>query len=168
VAAPDPAVELTRAASAADRAALHRLYALYLHDLSEFTAHYALDADARWTPSYLDDMLSRPVCHCLLARSGGAAAGFALVATQPFPYMPADADVHLAEFFVAKPYRRRGLGRAMADATLRRFPGRWNLAVVDANAPAFAFWRKIVSEVTGGDYAEVEGSGDTSFRFSVG
>lgn len=167
MAAPDPAVELIRAASAADRAALQRLYALYLHDLSEFTAHYSLDDEARWTPSYLDDMLSRPMCHCLLARSGGAAAGFALVATQPFPYMPADADAHLAEFFVAKPYRRRGLGRAVAEATLRRFPGRWNLAVVDANAPAFAFWRNVVAELTAGDYVETERSGDTSFRFSL-
>jgi predicted acetyltransferase len=76
--------------------------------------------------------------------------------------------VHLAEFFVAKPYRRRGLGRAVAEATLRRFPGRWNLAVVDANVPAFAFWRTVVAELTGGDYAEIEGTGDTSFRFSVG
>jgi predicted acetyltransferase len=168
VAAPDPAVELVRAESESDRAALHRLYVLYLHDLSEFTGHYALDAEARWTPSYLDDMLARPMCHCLLVRSGGAAAGFALLAQQPFPYMPADADFHLAEFFVAKPYRRRGVGRVAAEATLRRFPGRWSLAVVDANAPAFAFWRGVLGELTGGDYAEIEGSGDTSFRFSLG
>jgi predicted acetyltransferase len=167
VAAPDPAVELVRAESESDGAALHRLYVLYLHDLSEFTGHYALDAEARWTPSYLDDMLARPMCHCLLVRSHGAAAGFALVAQQPFPYMPADADFHLAEFFVAKPYRRSGLGRAAAEATLRRFPGRWNLAVVDRNAPAFAFWRSVLAELTGGDYAEIEGTGDTSFRFSI-
>jgi predicted acetyltransferase len=168
VAAPEPAVELVRAESGADVAALHRLYPLYLHDLSEFTGHYALDAEARWTPSYLDDMLARPECHCLLLRSDGAAAGFALVAQQPFPYMPADADFHLAEFFVAKPYRRRGLGRAAAEGTLRRFPGRWNLAVVDGNAPAFAFWRSVVADLTRGDYAEIEGTGDTSFRFSLG
>ena len=168
MAAPDAAVELVRAETPADRAALHRLYALYLHDLSEFTGHYALDAEAHWTPSYLDDMLGRPECHCLLARSGGAAAGFALVATQPFPYMPGDADAHLAEFFVAKPYRRRGVGRAAAELALRRFPGRWSLAVVDANAPAFAFWRAVVAELAGNAYAEIEGTGDTSFRFSIG
>jgi predicted acetyltransferase len=167
VAAAEPAVELVRAESEADRAALHRLYSLYLHDLSEFTDHYALDAEARWTPSYLDDMLARPMCHCLLVRTDGRAAGFALVATQPFPYMPADAEAHLAEFFVARPYRHRGLGRVAAEATLRRYSGRWNLAVVDANTGAFAFWRAVVAELTGGDYAEIEGTGDTSFRFSL-
>lgn len=167
MAAPDSGLELIRAESDGDRAALHRLYALYLHDLSEFTEHYALDAEARWEPSYLDDMLGRAVCHCLLLRSGGAAAGFSLVAQQPFPFMPADADFHLAEFFVAKPYRRRGLGRQAADATLRRFPGRWSLTVVDGNEPASAFWRRVVGELTGNDYAEIEGVGDTSFRFST-
>jgi predicted acetyltransferase len=167
VAAPDPAVELVRAESGADREALHRLYPLYLHDLSEFSDHYALDAEARWTPSYLDDMLARPMCHCLLIRSDGNAAGFALVATQPFPHMPTDADAHLAEIFVARPYRRHGLGRRAAEATLRAFPGRWSLAVVDRNEPAFAFWRAVVSELTGGAYAEIEGTGDTSFRFSI-
>jgi len=147
---------------------LQRLYPLYLHDLSEFTDHYALDDEARWTPSYLDDMLARPVCHCLLVRFGGHAVGFALVATQPFPHMPADADAHLAEFFVAKPYRRRGRGRAAAEATLRLFPGRWSLAVVHGNAPALTFWQTVVGGMTGGDYAEIEGVGETSLRFSVG
>ena len=130
MAAPDSAVALVRAESAADRAALHRLYPLYLHDLSEFTDHYALDEAAHWIPSYLDDMLARPMCHCLLIRAEGRAAGFALVATQPFPHMPADADAHLAEFFVARPYRGHGLGRRAAESTLRAFPGRWSLAVV--------------------------------------
>lgn len=165
---PDSTIELVRAETEADRAALQRLYALYLHDLSEFTGHYALDEEARWTPSYLDDMLGRPMCHCLLARSAGSAVGFALVTTQPFPYMPADADVQLAEFFVAKPYRRRGLGRAAAAATLRLFPGHWSLAVVDRNTAAFAFWRNVVAELAGEDYAELDGVGETSFRFSIG
>ena len=167
MAAPDPAVELVRAESRTDREALQRLYPLYLHDLSAFSDHYALDSEARWTPSYLDDMLARPVCHCLLIRSDGNAAGFALVATQPFPHMPADADAHLAEFFVAGPYRRRGLGRGAARATLQAFPGRWSLAVVEGNEPAFAFWRAVVADLTGGAYAEIEGTGDTSFRFSI-
>ena len=167
MAAPDPAVELVRAESGTDRDALRRLYPLYLHDLSEFSDHYALDSEARWTPSYLDDMFARPMCHCLLIRSDGNAAGFALVATQPFPHMPADADAHLAEFFVARPYRRRGLGRQAAKATLQAFPGRWSLAVVDRNEPAFAFWRAVVAELTGGAYAEIEGTGDTSLRFSI-
>ena len=163
-------VETTIAAaeSAADRAALRRLYPLYLHDLSAFTDHYALDEDAQWQPSYLEDWLTRPTSHSLLLRADGRPAGFALVAEQPFPFMPRDADFHLAEFFVAKPYRRRGIGRAAGLATLRRFSGSWNLAVVDRNLPALAFWRVVAGELTGGDYAEIVGDGALSLRLSTG
>ena len=123
VGAPVDAVELVRATTPAELAALRRLYALYLHDLSEFTSHYELDEEARWQPDYLEDMLTWPECHCLLILAGGKPAGFALVSVQPFPHMPRDADARLAEFFVAQPYRRRGIGRAAALAALARFPG---------------------------------------------
>ena len=108
-------------------AALRRLYALYLHDLSAFTSHYELDDEARWRPDYLEEMLPRPECHCLLIRAGGRPAGFALVTAKPFPHMARDADYRMAEFFVAQPYRRRGIGRAAALEALARFRGRWTV-----------------------------------------
>ena len=49
--APVDAVELVRATSPAELAALRRLYALYLHDLSEFTSRYQLDEEACWQPT---------------------------------------------------------------------------------------------------------------------
>ena len=161
-------VEIEPARHERDLAALRRLYSLYLHDLSAFTELYALDEDAQWQPSYLEDWLTRPTSHSLLIRAAGRPAGFALVAEQPFPFMPSDVDFHLAEFFVAQPYRRRGVGRAAGLATLRTFEGSWNLAVIDRNLPALAFWRVVVGELTGGDYTEVVGVGELSVRFSTG
>ena len=58
------AVELVRATSPAELAALRRLYALYLHDLSEFTSRSELDEEARWQPDYLEDMLTRSATAC--------------------------------------------------------------------------------------------------------
>ena len=82
--------------------------------------------------------------------------------------MPRDVDFHLAEFFVAMPYRRRGVGRRAGLETLRAFEGSWNLAVIDRNLPALAFWRVVAGELTGGDYAEIVGEGELSLRFSTG
>jgi predicted acetyltransferase len=82
--------------------------------------------------------------------------------------MPRDVDARLAEFFVAQPYRRRGIGRAAALATLARFPGTWVLEVVTGNDAALAFWRAVTGEATGGDYAEEERPGDTVQRFTIG
>jgi predicted acetyltransferase len=167
VGAPSVPVEIVRASTEAELAALRRLYALYLHDLSEFTSHYELDDEARWRPDYLEDMLTWQECHCLLIRADGKPAGFALVSLQPFPHMPRDAEVRLAEFFVAQPYRRRGIGRAAALAVLARFPGAWVLEVVTGNEAALAFWRAVTGEATGGDYTEKERPGDTVQRFTI-
>jgi predicted acetyltransferase len=167
VGAAGDAVELARASSERELAALRRLYALYLHDLSEFTSHYELDEDARWQPDYLEDMLPRPECHCLLIRAAGKPAGFALVTAKPFPHMDGDADHRVAEFFVAQPYRRRGIGRAAALAVLRRFRGAWTIEEVAGNTAAVTFWRSVVAEATGGSYDELEPPGEIVQRFTL-
>ena len=160
-------VEVSPVAGDRELAALRRLYPLYLHDLSAFTEHYTLGEEAEWQPSYLEDWLGRPSAHSLLIRVEGKPAGFALVAEQPFPFMPKDVDFHLAEFFVAQPYRRRGVGRAAALEALRAFKGSWNLAVLERNAPALAFWRAVTPELTGGVYSEIVGVGELCHRFST-
>ena len=105
-------------------------------------------------------MLPRAECRCLLIRADGKPAGFALVTLKPFPHMPADADVRLAEVFVAQPYRRRGIGRAAALTALDSFSGQWVFEVLDGNDAALTFWRAIVPEAE-----ERPGRGDTVFRF---
>lgn len=160
-------VELVRVASEHEIAALRRLYALYLHDLSAYTSHYRLDEEARWRPDYLEDMLPRPECHCLLIRANGLPAGFALVTARPFPHMAHDADYRMAEFFVAQPYRRRGIGRTAALEALARFRGVWTVEELVENGAAVAFWRRVVDEATGGSYRESEPPGEVVQRFST-
>ena len=146
-----------------DRAALRNLYPLYLHDLSQWSAHYRLDQDGRWQPSYVDDFLSRSECAAFLIREDGAAAGFAWVGGGDFPRKRPDRDWRLAEFFVAAPYRRRGIGRAAAARVLDAFAGAWQLEVIDGNEPALAFWRDVLA--ARGPYDEEPGEGDSVFLF---
>jgi predicted acetyltransferase len=149
-------------ATDAEREVLRRLYPLYLHDLAEFTEHYRLDAEGRWQPSYVDDWLGREGTHSLLVRERGAAVGFALVGQPPFPFMPPDVDLRLAEFFVARPYRLAGAGRAAAEDVLARFRGLWQLEVVPRNLGALAFWRRVLA---GREVDERERPGEIVFRF---
>lgn len=165
--APSLTVELVRAQTEDELAALRRLYALYLHDLSEFSSHYELDEEARWQPDYLEDMLGWDECHCLLIVAEVRPVGFALVSLRPFPHMLSDVDARMAEFFVAQPYRRRGIGRVAALAALRAFPGDWVLEVLDGNDAALAFWRSVTGEATGGRYTEEQRPGDTVQRFTI-
>ncbi|HEX6763423.1 MAG TPA: GNAT family N-acetyltransferase [Gaiellaceae bacterium] len=156
-------MELVRVSNDDERDAVRRLYPLYLHDLSQWSTHYRLDAGGRWHPSYADDFLSRERCAAFLVRETGAAAGFAWVGGGDFPRKRPDRDWRLAEFFVAAPFRRRGLGSEAAHRVLDAFEGAWQLEVVDGNEPALAFWRRVLA--ARGPFAEEPGDGDTVFLF---
>jgi len=63
-------------------------------------------------------------------------------------------DVH--EFFVLRRFRRNGFGQRMATLLWNERAGEWLVRVLDANAPAVAFWRTAVSSYAGGCYQEEE------------
>ena len=66
-------------------------------------------------------------------------AGFALV-IEECPVTARRACFFMAEFFVLKAYRRRGVGRRAADTIISSHPGLWHIGVIEKNAGAFRFW----------------------------
>ena len=63
------------------------------------------------------------------------------------------ADPHnIAEFFVMKKYRRKGVGKAAAVKIFDMFPGGWEVSQWSNNLPARKFWEKVVAEYTNGKY----------------
>lgn len=52
--------------------------------------------------------------------------------------------------------RRRGIGRSMAIFLWNEHPGDWLVRVLEANAPALAFWRCGISIYSLGSYNEEE------------
>jgi predicted acetyltransferase len=146
-------------AVAAERDALANLLQLYLYDFSEFDDEEAdVDATGRFqTAIDLDPYFARPDWHPFLFRAGGRLAGFALVHRLNRP--GGEPSWGMAEFFVLRRYRRRGLGRRAARDLFDRFPGRWEVGELRANAGAVAFWRRVIDEYTGGRFSE-EGADD--------
>jgi predicted acetyltransferase len=51
-------------------------------------------------------------------------------------------------------YRQQGVGKRVAFAILDRFPGAWEVRQTETNLPAQAFWRRVISEYTNGNYEE--------------
>jgi predicted acetyltransferase len=80
---------------------------------------------------------------------GAELAGFALISRgSRVTDDPAVWD--MTDFFVLRGYRKRGIGASAAAAVWRRFPGRWQVRVMDSNRPARAFWAATVGAFTGG------------------
>ena len=71
------------------------------------------------------------------------------VGDQPVAYAlfrPAEGGLHLRQFFVARAFRRQGIGRRAIEAFRQRFvpPGAaLTLEVLAHNSPGLAFWRAL-------------------------
>jgi predicted acetyltransferase len=58
----------------------------------------------------------------------------------------------VAEFFVVRSWRRRGIGTRAALGLIARFPGMWRIAFQEENPTAARFWRDVVRTVLGARY----------------
>ncbi len=134
-------------AALADKPILANLYQLYVHDFSEFV-DLELGEDGRFTydplPTYWTERDRFP----FLIRVNGRLAGFALVKKgSDFSCL---SDVwDMADFFIARGFRRSGVATSAALKLWKQFPGAWEVRVMKANIAALSFWRKAIAEFTG-------------------
>jgi predicted acetyltransferase len=167
-------VELVRA-NEGDAPVLARLFTLYFHDMSEFFGGMP-DADGRFGVPSLEPWWREPerrAYRILAAPEGGdlRPAGFALVRRGSI--VDGDPDVmDVAEFFVVRGARRRGVGQEAARQLFTQHPGRWDVRVFAGNRPALPFWRASTARAASRSVAESawtspDGRAWNVLRFSV-
>ena len=136
-----------------DESVLANLLELYSHDFSEF---YDIDLgrDGRYGYKHLPSYWSDPGRHPFLVEIDDKLAGFVLV--KRGSDVSGDPDVwDMAEFFVVRRYRRRGLGLRVAHDIWTRLPGRWEVRVMPENQAAHAFWERAIRTFTNDAVASV-------------
>jgi len=126
---------------------LANLFELYAHDFSEFH-RLDLDADGRFGYKHLPLYWSEPDRYPFLLKVGGKLAGFAFV-KKGSEISGCEAVWDVAEFFVVRAYRRQGIGMKAAHELWRKFPGLWEVRVMQANHAALAFWQRAVTTFNG-------------------
>ena len=137
---------------------LSNLLGLYMHDLSD-TFPIRVGTDGSFRYEKLSLYWSEPGSHFpFLIYSGELLAGFALV-TRGSPATDDPAHLDVAEFFVLRGYRRRGVGQQAAFLLWNRLPGQWVVRVSDANRAALPFWSTTVAQYTRGAFSESKRSG---------
>jgi predicted acetyltransferase len=125
-------------------AALDRLFQLYAHDFGE-RVPLELKDSGRFDVSAGELWWSRADHHPFFVRVEGRLAGFALV--RRGSKLDGDAEVmDVAEFFIVRGERRKGVGRQAVRALLDRFPGRWQVRVRQSNPPALQFWSRVLKD----------------------
>jgi predicted acetyltransferase len=126
---------------------LANLLELYAHDFSEFH-DLELGPDGRFGYGGLPLYWSEPGRHPFLVWVEGKLAGLILV--RRGSEGSGDETVwDVAEFFVLRGYRRRGIGTQIAHEVWRQFPERWEVRVMESNTAARDFWAHAISMFTG-------------------
>ena len=77
-------------------------------------------------------------------------------------------DYRMAEFFVGRTWRRRGIGKLAVELILNRFAGRWEITEYLRNPVAVSFWRRVVANYTQGRYQERVTNGEVRQVFESG
>jgi predicted acetyltransferase len=126
---------------------LANLMELYAYDFSDFH-DLALGEDGRFGYESLPRYWTEPNRHPFLVRSDGKLAGFALV-KRGSEVSGNETVWDMAEFFVLRGYRRRGIGTQIAHQLWTRFTGPWEVRVMQLNAAACQFWASAISTFTG-------------------
>jgi predicted acetyltransferase len=162
-----PLVKIEVVPAASEQApVLANLLQLYAHDFSEFH-DVEIGADGRFVYKLLPLYWSEPGRHPFLVWVDDELAGFVLV--KKGSETSGNGNVwDMAEFLVLRAYRRRRVGTRIAYEVWRRFPGVWEVRVMQANVAALNFWRRAISEFTGRDIDPVrfEKDGESWMLFS--
>lgn len=132
-----------------DSGLLDALFQFYVYDFSEFEAagsdKLALDAAGKFKITLPDaaTWMSAGKWGYLFFETGHP-AGFALVNT--LSPTGRTIDFNMAEFFVARKYRRQGFGTSAVHNVISRHRGLWEIGVIEPNTVAQAFWPRAIAK----------------------
>ncbi len=139
-----------RQAQNEDFPALGQLLELYQYELSDI---WPQDLDAAGRYGYELQRHAEGVrFFAYVAHMHGHYAGFALVA--PAAVTRTDG-AWMEQFFVLKRHRGQGVGKALARYVFANHPGPWEVGQMAANVAAQAFWRRVIADVSAGQFTEV-------------
>jgi predicted acetyltransferase len=157
-------IKLVRASAESHDTVLRNLYQFYLYEFSRFTDEWRVLADGRFAETDLETCWDDPYRRIFLIEVDDALAGFAIVDVGiPVEAGSEETVNELAELFVMPPYQRRGLGEQVACQLFDQFRGRWELFIVETNAAALSFWRKVIERYTGNLFTEVHRPQENDF-----
>ena len=158
--------------TARDRAWIESVYRDYLDDLSPLNTG-VFSATSLGEIGYSEsDQLARwfgdSTVNPLLILRGSEPVGFAMIARGAAGHGRPSVDYRMAEFFVGRAHRRRGIGRLAVELILNRFAGRWEITEYLRNPVAVSFWRRVVANYTQGRFQERIINGEVRQVFESG
>ncbi|MBU0510530.1 MAG: GNAT family N-acetyltransferase [Chloroflexi bacterium] len=129
-----------------DKSVLRQLIELYAYDFSEYD-QADVNEHGFYGYKYFDHYWTEEARHPFFIKVDEKLAGFVLI--NDYCYVLKDIGAKsIAEFFVMRKYRRKGVGRAVAFQVFDKFPGKWEVIQHEDNKPSKHFWEELIGEYT--------------------
>lgn len=133
---------------------IQNLGRFYVYDMSEYLGHeegWEIPEDGMYEcidfKKYWEDNYSFP----FLIRYENELAGFAIVdkkGSEP------NVDFNMAQFFVTRKFKNKGIGHYVAAQCFKKFPGDWEVMVMPGNEGAYRFWRSAIKQCSRSNFTE--------------
>ena len=65
-----------------------------------------------------------------------------------------EIDFNMAQFFILRKFKNKGIGRYVAQECFKKFPGVWEVMVIPGNEGAYRFWRATIKNYTHNNFTE--------------
>jgi predicted acetyltransferase len=134
---------------------IENLLELYNYDFTEFVPD-DVDNEGRFGYDPLKYYWNESGRYVFIVKVDLHIAGFVMVRT-----IKEDLSApifSMAEFFIMKKYRMKGIGTTVAAKIFSMLKGEWEVAEIEENIPAQKFWRKAINDYTKGNFIEIEKS----------
>lgn len=125
------------------------LMQLYLYDLSTVES-WEVDECGSFGVDDLDGCWTDPCRHPFFIRVDETVAGFA-IGDEGSDVTGNPQVLDMAEFFVLRRWRHKGVGRQAVLQLFERFPGRWEIRPFPRYPPGEKFWHQICHELASGN-----------------
>jgi ribosomal-protein-alanine N-acetyltransferase len=63
-------------------------------------------------------------------------------------------DFNMAQFFILRKFKNKGIGRYVAHQCFNKFQGVWEVMVIPGNTGAYNFWKSITKNYTADNFEE--------------
>lgn len=142
------------AASLDDYSTIQNMARFYVYDMSEY-----LGNDKGWEcpetglyecidfKKYWETADTFP----FLIRYQNELAGFVIIDKKG---SESTVDFNVAQFFILRKFKKKGIGKYVAHQCFDQFRGRWEVMVIPGNEGAYQFWRSVIKEYTGNQFNE--------------
>ncbi|WP_291580331.1 GNAT family N-acetyltransferase [Clostridium sp. UBA6640] len=140
-------------ASSNDKLVIRNMMELYNYDLSEYE-NADLNEHGLYDYNYLDNYWTEEDRHPFIIRVDAKLAGFVLVNKHGVD-TSFSIDYSIAEFFILKKYRKKGVGKAVAFNIFDRFHGVWEVKQLLDNKVSHVFWHEVIKEYTLNNFEEL-------------